>query len=219
MLRRLRERKEWLFFAALPKADRRLALTWWVVVWLHGLLPAMFAVAMGRVVEAVQHGNAITTPLAFLGIAFVLLQVLTPVQTAVSHNLGDRTAAYLYDRLTEMAVRPPGLAHLEKDEGHAEDAERARQGLAALHRVDEAAHRHGKQRRQQSVQPHHGPPRQGQAAIRLRQRREEEPLLPLTHPPQHRLGPSLTGLTPQLTCVEDPSARRSHDSARKGWGV
>ena len=79
--------------------------------------------------------------------------------------------------------------HLEKHEGHAEDAERARQGLAALHRVDEAAHRHGKQRRQQSVQPHHGPPRQGQAAIRLRQRREEEPLLPLTHPPQHGLGP------------------------------
>ena len=113
MLRRLRERKEWLFFAALPKADRRLALTWWAVVWLHGLLPAMFAVAMGRVVEAVQHGNPITTPLALLGIAFVLLQVLTPVQTAVSHNLGDRTAAYLYDRLTEMAVRPPGLAHLE----------------------------------------------------------------------------------------------------------
>ena len=101
MLRRLRERKEWLFFAALPKADRRLALTWWAVVWLHGLLPAMFAVAMGRVVEAVQHGSAITTPLALLGIAFVLLQVLTPVQTAVSHNLGDRTAAYLYDRLTE----------------------------------------------------------------------------------------------------------------------
>ncbi len=43
----------------------------------------------------------------------MLLQVLTPVQTAVSHNLGDRTAAYLYDRLTEMSVRPPGLAHLE----------------------------------------------------------------------------------------------------------
>ena len=27
--------------------------------------------------------------------------MLTPVQTAVSHNLGDRTAAYLYDRLTD----------------------------------------------------------------------------------------------------------------------
>jgi hypothetical protein len=39
--------------------------------------------------------------------------VLTPIQTAVSHTLGDRTAAFLYDRLTDMCVRPPGLAHLE----------------------------------------------------------------------------------------------------------
>ena len=112
MLRRVRERKEWMFFAALPKADRRLALTWWAVVLLHGVLPALFAVAMGRLVDAVQRGEPLAGPLGVLGVAFVLLQVLTPVQTAVSHNLGDRTAAYLYDRLTR-AVRPPGLAHLE----------------------------------------------------------------------------------------------------------
>ena len=43
----------------------------------------------------------------------MLLQVLTPIQTAVSHNLGDRTAAWLYDRLTRACVRPPGMAHLE----------------------------------------------------------------------------------------------------------
>jgi ABC-type multidrug transport system fused ATPase/permease subunit len=113
MLGWVRERNEWRFFAALPKADPRLALTWWAVVWLHGLLPAVFAVAMGRLVEAVQGGEALAGPLGLVGVAFVLLQVLTPVQTAVSHNLGDRTAAYLYDRLTEMSVRPPGLAHLE----------------------------------------------------------------------------------------------------------
>jgi ATP-binding cassette, subfamily B, bacterial len=113
MFRRLRERKEWLFFAALPKADRGLALTWWAVVWLHGLLPAVFAVAMGRLVDAVQRGEALAFPLGLVGIAFVLLQVLTPIQTAVSHNLGDRTASYLYDHLTEMSVRPPGVAHLE----------------------------------------------------------------------------------------------------------
>jgi ATP-binding cassette, subfamily B, bacterial len=113
MLRRVRERKEWLFFAALLEADRRLALTWWAVVWLHGLLPALFAVAMGNLVDAVQRGDALAGPLGLVGVAFVLLQVLTPLQTAVSHNLGDRTAAYLYDRLTGMAVRPPGLAHLE----------------------------------------------------------------------------------------------------------
>jgi ATP-binding cassette subfamily B protein len=113
LLRPVRQRKEWRFFAALPKADTRLAVTWWAVVLLHGILPALFAIAMGVLVGAVQRGESLTGPLGIIGVVFVLLQVLTPIQTAVSHNLGDRTAAFLYDRLTEMCVRPPGLAHLE----------------------------------------------------------------------------------------------------------
>ena len=113
MLERLRERKEWLFFAALPRADGRLALTWWAVVLLHGVLPALFAVAMGVLVGAVQRGESLIGPLGLVGATFILLQVLTPVQTAVSHNLGDRTSAFLYDRLTQACVRPPGVAHLE----------------------------------------------------------------------------------------------------------
>jgi ABC-type multidrug transport system fused ATPase/permease subunit len=113
MLQRLRGRQEWMFFAALPKADRLLAFTWWAVVLLHGILPVVFAVAMGILVAAVQRGEPLAGPLALMGIVFVLVQVLTPVQTAVSHNLGDRTAAFLYDRLTEACVRPPGIAHLE----------------------------------------------------------------------------------------------------------
>jgi ATP-binding cassette, subfamily B, bacterial len=113
MLERLRERKEWLFFAALPRADGRLALTWWAVVLLHGVLPALFAVAMGVLVGAVQRGEGLIGPLGLVGATFILLQVLTPVQTAVSHNLGDRTSAFLYDRLTQACVRPPGVAHLE----------------------------------------------------------------------------------------------------------
>jgi ATP-binding cassette, subfamily B, bacterial len=113
MFQRLRERNEWLFFAALPKADLLLASTWWVVVLLHGVLPALFAIAMGVVVATVQHGGSLAGPLAIIGVIFVLLQVLTPLQTAVSHNLGDRTAAFLYDRLTEACVRPQGMAHLE----------------------------------------------------------------------------------------------------------
>ena len=44
---------------------------------------------------------------------FVLLQVLSPIHQALSANLGDRTAAWLYDRLTEACVRPPGIGHLE----------------------------------------------------------------------------------------------------------
>ena len=113
MLERLWERKEWLFFAALPRADKRLALTWWAVVLLHGVLPALFAVAMGVLVGAVQRGEGLIGPLGLVGATFILLQVLTPVQTAVSHNLGDRTSAFLYDRLTQACVRPPGVAHLE----------------------------------------------------------------------------------------------------------
>jgi ABC-type multidrug transport system fused ATPase/permease subunit len=83
------------------------------VVLLHGILPALFAVAMGVLVDAVQRGTSLTGPLIIVGAIFVLLQVVTPIQTAVSHNLGDRTAAYLYDRLTRACTRPQGMAHLE----------------------------------------------------------------------------------------------------------
>src|SRR5438034_11397079 len=68
---------------------------------------------MGLLVGAVQGGKDLTTPLAFAGSVFVLLQVLTPIHQALSANLGDRTAAWLYDRLTEACVRPPGMGHLE----------------------------------------------------------------------------------------------------------
>src|SRR4249920_2188374 len=51
---RLRERQEWKLFAVLPRADRRLAAGWWVVLVLRGLLPAAFAVVMGVLVGAVQ---------------------------------------------------------------------------------------------------------------------------------------------------------------------
>jgi len=115
-LERLYGRKEWMFFAALPKADSGLAVVWWAAVVLRGVLPVMFAVAMGALVAAVQHGNGIGAPLAVVGVVFVLLQVLTPIQTAVSLNLGDRLAAFLYDRLTAACVRPNGIAHLENPE-------------------------------------------------------------------------------------------------------
>jgi ATP-binding cassette, subfamily B, bacterial len=113
MLHRLRERQEWQFFAALPKADSFLALVWWAVLLLRGVLPALFAVAMGVLVAAVQRGASLAEPLTVVGVIFVLLQVLTPIHTAIGFNLGDRTAAYLYDRLTTACVRPQGMGHLE----------------------------------------------------------------------------------------------------------
>ena len=113
MFERLRQRNEWKFFGVLPKADRGLAWAWWSILVLRGVLPAVFAIAMGILVAAVQRGGGISGALTLVGVVFVLLQVLTPIHHAISANLGDRTAAWLYDRLTEACVRPPGMAHLE----------------------------------------------------------------------------------------------------------
>jgi ATP-binding cassette, subfamily B, bacterial len=113
VLRRLRERPEWKFFAVLPRADRTLAAAWWALLVLRGVLPAAFAVAMGVLIRAVGRREPLGAPLALIGVVFVLLQVLTPIHQALSANLGSRVAAWLYDRLTEACVRPPGMGHLE----------------------------------------------------------------------------------------------------------
>jgi ABC-type multidrug transport system fused ATPase/permease subunit len=106
-------RKELSFFRVLPKADSTLALAWWTILVLRGILPAVFALATGSLVGAVQRGDSLVGSLTLVGSVFVLLQVLTPIHQAISANLGDRTAAWLYDQLTEACVRPPGMGHLE----------------------------------------------------------------------------------------------------------
>ncbi len=68
---------------------------------------------MGLLVGDVKSGQALASSLALVGAIFVLLQVLSPIHQAAGNNLGDRTAAWLYDRLTEACVRPPGIGHLE----------------------------------------------------------------------------------------------------------
>ena len=113
MFERLQQRVEWQFFGVLPKADRSLATAWWAVLVLRGVLPAAFAIAMGVLVGAVQQGDSLARPLALASVVFVLLQILTPIHQAISANLGDRTAAWLYDRLTDACVKPPGMGHLE----------------------------------------------------------------------------------------------------------
>ena len=114
MLKRLRERKEWTFFAVLPKAAGPIAVAWWVLLLLRGVLPAVFGIAMGMLIGAVQRGDSLTGPLTVVGGVFVLLQIMTPVHQAVSTNLGDRTAAWLNDRLTAACVRPPGMGFFER---------------------------------------------------------------------------------------------------------
>jgi ABC-type multidrug transport system fused ATPase/permease subunit len=113
VFQRLTERKEWTYFAVLPKSAPGLAIAWWTALLLRGILPAAFAIAMGVLVGAVQRADSLGSPLKYVAGIFVLLQVLSPIHQAVSANLGNRTAAWLYDRLTEACVRPPGIAHLE----------------------------------------------------------------------------------------------------------
>jgi len=113
VLKRLTESKEWKFFSILPKAAPGLAIAWWVALLLRGILPAAFAVAMGVLVGAVQRHDPLAGALVLVGAIFVLLQVLSPIHQALSSNLGDRTAAWLYDRLTDACVRPSGMGHLE----------------------------------------------------------------------------------------------------------
>lgn len=113
MLEGIRARDSWKFAGVLPRADRSLAIAWWAILLLRGVLPALFAIAMGHLIGAVQRGDALAAPLAWMALAFIPLQVLAPIHQAVGQNLGSRVAAWLYDRLTIACVRPPGMGHLE----------------------------------------------------------------------------------------------------------
>ena len=100
MLKQLTRGDHAKFFRALAQADRPLATAWWAALMLRGLLPAGFAVAMGVLVGAVQHGARLAGPLALAGTVFVLLQVLSPLHQAISNNLGSRLSAWLVKTLT-----------------------------------------------------------------------------------------------------------------------
>jgi ATP-binding cassette, subfamily B, bacterial len=113
LIESLRTRNEWKFAGVLLRADHGLAIAWWILLVLRGLLPAVFAVAMGWLVGTIQRGSTQAAPLALVGVVFVLMQVLTPIHHAVGANLGSRTSAWLYDQLTAACVRPPGMGHLE----------------------------------------------------------------------------------------------------------
>lgn len=113
ILNRLRSSNPWKLFRVLKLASPPLAVGWWVVLILRGLLPALFAIAMGMLMGAVQHGSSLVAPLVMVGTLFFLLQVLPPLHSAIGQNVGSLTAAWLYDELTTACVKPPGMGHLE----------------------------------------------------------------------------------------------------------
>jgi ATP-binding cassette, subfamily B, bacterial len=114
MIEALKARNEWKFACVLPRADRGLAIAWWVLIILRGLLPAVFAIAMGWLVGRIQSGGDLVVPLGLVGVVFVLLQVLSPIHHVVGTNLGSRTSAWLYDQLTAACIGPAGMGHLEE---------------------------------------------------------------------------------------------------------
>ena len=116
MFARLTARDEWKYMKLLPRASAILTFAWWFLLIARGLLPALFVVAMGVLVGAVQRGDNLVVPLVLVGGMFVLVQVLSPLHLMVSQNLGSRMAAYLYDRLTIACTEPQGMAHLENPE-------------------------------------------------------------------------------------------------------
>jgi ATP-binding cassette subfamily B protein len=111
--RRLRARQEFQLAAAVKRADPAMSAGWWSLLTLRGLLPAAFSIATGVLVAAVQHHQSLGLALAVVGVLFILLQMLGPFHTALSANLGDRTAAWLYDELSDACVGQPGIGHLE----------------------------------------------------------------------------------------------------------
>jgi ATP-binding cassette, subfamily B, bacterial len=115
-LQRIRARQELLLAAALSRADRPMAAGWWALLIVRGLLPAGFSIGTGVLVAAIQHGNDLVAALTGVGVLFVLLQVSAPLHAALSANLGDRAAAWLYDELTQACISVPGIGHLEDPE-------------------------------------------------------------------------------------------------------
>jgi ATP-binding cassette, subfamily B, bacterial len=126
MRRRPRARPEWQFFAVLSKADPVLATVWWALLILNGVMPAVFAIAIGATVSAVQQARPVAASLALTGLVFVLMLIVNPIQTAVSMNLGNKVSTWLNEELIRACVQPPGVGHLE-DPDLAEDLTTARE--------------------------------------------------------------------------------------------
>jgi ATP-binding cassette subfamily B protein len=113
VLGRLAARKEWAFFGALARADPVLTVLWWIAIVVPGVLGAAFGLAIGALVGAVERRESLTAPHVAVGLVFLLVQTLAVLRQAISSNLGDRTADWLYDRLTRTCIGPAGIGHLE----------------------------------------------------------------------------------------------------------
>lgn len=119
-MERLSRHQQVVFFRTLYRAAPALAVLWWVLLILGGLLPALFALATGATINAVDQGTSLTGPLVAVGIMFTTMQVINPVHVAIGQNLGRRAADWMNDRLMRATTEPDGISHLENPDLSAE---------------------------------------------------------------------------------------------------
>ena len=112
-LGRLGQHQQVIFFRTLYRAAPGLTVLWWLLLILGGLLPAVFAVATGSIINAIDQGNSLTTPLVVTGVMFTTMQIINPIHVAIGQNLGRRAADWMNDRLMKATTEPPGISHLE----------------------------------------------------------------------------------------------------------
>ncbi len=125
LLSRLRAHPQIIFFRTVYRAAGGLTTMWWTLLILGAVLPALFAVVSGSVVDALESNRPLGTVLAAAGVLFVAIQVVSPLQQVVGQLLGRRTADHLNHRLIEATTGPPGISHLEDPE-RADDLSMAR---------------------------------------------------------------------------------------------
>ncbi len=115
-MKQLQARQEHQFFASLYRAAPALAVTWWAMLIVRSVLPALLAVATGSLIGALDNGEPITGSLVFVGITFIVFSMIVPLHQVVGLNLGSRLSAWLSDRLMVATTAPPGMGHLERPE-------------------------------------------------------------------------------------------------------
>jgi ATP-binding cassette, subfamily B, bacterial len=101
------------FFRVLPRSSNTLNSAWWALIILRGAAPALFSLAVGYTIAAVNAKGSLSLPLTLLAVSFVAMLVLTPLLKQVGEDLGDRLAIWLYDVMLRSTTEPPGIEHLE----------------------------------------------------------------------------------------------------------
>ena len=134
--------------ALLPSGGRRLLAALLAVNLVLGVLPVTFVVAtslmIGRVPAAVVGGvgspawDELVVWFALAAAAFVVQQIVAPLQVSLGELFSRRIDGQVYDRLIAASLRTPGIAPLE-DRALAERPDRGRS--RARVRVQDAGQR------------------------------------------------------------------------------